>query len=46
MRLRALTGLRYAGELATVARVASDREARADVRVHAIGQLGLAAAPA
>lgn len=45
VRLRALTGLRYAGELPTLERVARDREERSDVRVHALGQLALAAAP-
>ncbi|MBA2538340.1 MAG: HEAT repeat domain-containing protein, partial [Deltaproteobacteria bacterium] len=44
IRLRALTGLRYAGDLGTLRTVAADREARADVRVHAVAQLGLAAA--
>ena len=42
-RLRALTGLRYAGQIGIVETVASDREARSDVRNHAIEQLGLAA---
>ncbi|HMG24697.1 MAG TPA: HEAT repeat domain-containing protein [Kofleriaceae bacterium] len=46
VRLRALTGLRYAGELAVVLRVAADREARSDVRSHAIDQLGLSGAAA
>jgi ParB family chromosome partitioning protein len=46
VRLRALTGLRYAGELGLVERTAADREARSDVRIHAIEQLGLAAASA
>ncbi|HST40374.1 MAG TPA: hypothetical protein VLK58_12745, partial [Conexibacter sp.] len=46
VRLRALTGLRYAGELGRIEAAAADREARDDVRVHAIEQLGLAAAPA
>ncbi|TMQ20672.1 MAG: hypothetical protein E6J91_03370 [Deltaproteobacteria bacterium] len=46
VRLRALTGLRYAGDLAVVERVAADRETRSEVRVHAAEQLGLAAAPA
>ncbi len=41
-RLRALTGLRYAGLIGIVQQVAADREARSDVRVHAIEQLGLA----
>ena len=45
-RLRALTGLRYAGQLGIVQQVAVDREARTDVRVHAIAQLGLARDPA
>jgi ParB family chromosome partitioning protein len=43
-RLRAITGMRYAGELGTLERIASDREARNDVRAHAIKELGLAAA--
>ncbi|MBA3502005.1 MAG: HEAT repeat domain-containing protein, partial [Deltaproteobacteria bacterium] len=43
-RLRAITGMRYAGELGTLERIASDREARNDVRAHAITELGLAAA--
>ena len=44
-RLRAITGLRYAGELGALEGIASDREARNDVRAHAIRELGLAAAP-
>jgi ParB family chromosome partitioning protein len=43
VRMRALTGLRYAGDLGTLRTVAADREARSDVRIHAIAQLGLAA---
>ncbi|HET9624244.1 MAG TPA: HEAT repeat domain-containing protein, partial [Kofleriaceae bacterium] len=46
VQLHALTGLRHAGELAALSTVAADREARGAVRVHAIAQLGLAAAPA
>jgi ParB family transcriptional regulator, chromosome partitioning protein len=46
VRLRALTGLRYAGQLGLLERTAGDREAQDEVRVHAIAQLGLAAAPA
>jgi ParB family chromosome partitioning protein len=46
LRLRALTGLRHAGDLAAVVGVAADREVAGDVRVHAIEQLGLAAAAA
>jgi ParB family chromosome partitioning protein len=46
VRLRALTGLRYAGELGIATATATDREAGTAVRVHAIEQLGLAAAPA
>ncbi len=41
--LRALTGLRYAGQLGIVENVAADREARVTVRRHAIEQIGLAA---
>ena len=44
-RLRAITGLRHAGDLGLIERIAADREAKGDVRVHAIEQLGLAAAP-
>ncbi|HEU0034180.1 MAG TPA: HEAT repeat domain-containing protein [Kofleriaceae bacterium] len=43
VRLRALSGLRYAGDLGTLRRVAADRETTSDVRGHAIRQLGLAA---
>ncbi|MEJ7598372.1 MAG: HEAT repeat domain-containing protein [Kofleriaceae bacterium] len=43
VRLRALTGARYAGELGTLESIASDREASSDVRVHAVKELGLAA---
>ncbi|CAN5181592.1 hypothetical protein BH11MYX1_BH11MYX1_51370 [soil metagenome] len=43
-RQRALTGLRYAGQLGIVELVAGDREARSDIRIHAITQLSLAAA--
>ncbi|HEX3761482.1 MAG TPA: HEAT repeat domain-containing protein, partial [Kofleriaceae bacterium] len=46
LRLRALTGLRHAGELAVVLGAATDRELGRDVRVHAVEQLGLAAAAA
>lgn len=42
-RIRALNGLRYAGELGIVERVAADREAQSSIRVHAIEQLALAA---
>jgi len=45
LRIRALTGLRYAGKLGLIERVAADQDASDDVRVHAIAQLGLAAAP-
>jgi len=43
-RKRALSGLRYAGQLGIVESVAGDREARSDIRIHAIAQLALAAA--
>ena len=43
IRLRALTGLRYAGELGLLEAVAADREAGDALRVHAVEQLGLAA---
>jgi ParB family chromosome partitioning protein len=45
LRVRALTGLRYAGKLGLIERVAADQEASNDVRQHAVAQLGLAAAP-
>ncbi len=44
-QLRAITGLRWAGDLATLERIASDREVPDLVRVHAIGELELAARP-
>ncbi|HET9988626.1 MAG TPA: HEAT repeat domain-containing protein, partial [Kofleriaceae bacterium] len=44
-RKRALSGLRYAGQLGIVESVAGDREARSDIRIHAIAQLALAASP-
>jgi ParB family chromosome partitioning protein len=44
-RKRALSGLRYAGQLGIVESVAGDREARSDIRIHAIAQLALAVAP-
>ncbi len=43
-RLRALTGLRYAGQLGIVETVAGDREAPVAVRTHARAELGLASA--
>ncbi|HEY1813078.1 MAG TPA: hypothetical protein VGG74_12095 [Kofleriaceae bacterium] len=45
-RLRAITGLRYAGSLGVVENVAGDREAPVAVRQHAIAELGLAGSPA
>jgi len=44
-RKRALSGLRYAGQVGIVESVAGDREARSEIRIHAIAQLALAAAP-
>jgi ParB family chromosome partitioning protein len=44
-RKRALSGLRYAGQLGIVESVAGDREARSEIRIHAIAQLALALAP-
>jgi len=44
-RARALTGLRYAGQIGVVERVAADRDAPDAIRIHALGQLGLALSP-
>lgn len=45
LRKRALSGLRYAGEIGLVEAMAADREAMRDLRTHAIALLGEAAAP-
>ncbi|MEO8846532.1 MAG: HEAT repeat domain-containing protein [Kofleriaceae bacterium] len=44
-RIRAITGLRYAGQLGIIESVAGDRETRSNVRQHAIEQVALASAP-
>jgi ParB family chromosome partitioning protein len=43
--LRAITGLRYAGQIGLIERIAADREAGSGQRLHAIEQLGLALSP-
>ncbi|HEY0253599.1 MAG TPA: hypothetical protein VGC41_18835, partial [Kofleriaceae bacterium] len=41
-RTRAITGLRYAGEVRTIEQIAGDRETASNVRTHAIEELGKA----